>query len=188
MRTSLSATVFFLFIRLFQTKRLTGGDGTGIMVMLEPKGPCGGVVDEGTVGGEDQPTVILNVGEDLLVGGVPDLLLSASHEVNKLFDHVPVVIVVKLVGVSPEIEEAGGESEVSLHEFLCQLHQSRTVVMAGGGKAEPVLGKVEILGAYRSSRIEDPTGAEGFQQKLRRCVFVFPRSRADTCTCFLFIL
>ena len=72
------------------------------------------------------------------------------HKLAQLLHHIPVVLPVQLIGVTPDIEEPGLLIGAG-NEFLCQRHQLVVGMMAGGIPDEEVLRNVEAMGRMDGS-------------------------------------
>ena len=83
---------------------LAGLDAVGRTVDIHKYFKERGVVDAAAVGTRNERAEGEHVFADLNVGSVPGILLAAD-KVAELLDAVPVVVVIKLIGVAPEIEK-----------------------------------------------------------------------------------
>ena len=81
----------------------------------------GGVIDAVAVGTADQRLIRLNVLVDLDIGGVPNIVFSRNG-LAKALQAVPILIVFELVGMSPQIKQAGiATGEVYLFILILQM-------------------------------------------------------------------
>ena len=74
---------------------------------------------------------------------------------RQLFDDVPIVIIVKLIGVAPHIEQHR-EVRRAGQKLSCQLHQLRIIVVAGGIPLQKIFGNRERMGGADGSRTHVP--------------------------------
>ena len=146
---------------VLQTECSAGFDTIGFAAMHEPNVGDGGVVNHFAVCADDEGFVGFDVVIDLDVGGVPDVLFAADV-LGEALDDVPVVVVVKLVAVTPDVEKPilrrvarfGGD------KLLGKRHQLGVVVMTSGVEGKPILRKSEAERAVYRAGIGDATGIE----------------------------
>ena len=137
---------------------LTGGDTVVLATVPKPNGNSRGIVDKGLVERGFQPVIGMNILVNFHIGGVPDIL-PATHKFGKFLNHMPVVVIVKLIAVSPNIEQHGRTPQIyrGSEEFLRQLHKLRVFVVAGGIQLQPVLGEMETVRRADSTGIGHAT-------------------------------
>ena len=76
---------------------------------------------------------------------VPDIV-SAARILTEALDNLPIVVIVKFIAVSPQIEHLRIAVSVrNLNKALDKLHKPWVIVMAGGVKLQPDFGEIEIL-------------------------------------------
>ena len=117
---------------------------------LNPNRGGGWVVDPASIGGVHPLPEGCDIVGKLGVSREPDLLFKLGHIPQKLLDHTPVAVSVKLVGMAPKVEKRGPKSR-SLTEFSGQLHQLRIVVMAGGVPFHKIRGNLKAVGGDNGS-------------------------------------
>ena len=140
---------------------LAGGDFVDFTLGANPDGTGGGVMDVLAVKGDVEAAVGFHVVVDFNVGGIPDVIVVGDFFGESL-DAVPVILLVKFVGVAPDIEEVGVEAAFGeAQKFLGEGEEVSFIVVAGGTEAEPVLGNAEVHGGLNSAAIDDACGFEG---------------------------
>ena len=123
----------------------------------EPDRQSSGVVDSSHIDVEHQLAHRSDVAHDLDVGGVPDILF-AGHLGAELFDQLPVVGIVELVAVSPDVEDS--ERIVALEKSVGDLKKFRVAVVAGGVPEQEVIRKTQFLGGNSGAAVNDSEGGD----------------------------
>lgn len=128
--------------RGLQGQDLARLDAVYLSFGLQPEGKGAGVADHAAVGGILQLLPGQQIVGDIPVAGKPDLVGEGGDKPGKIFYYLPVVVLVELVGVAPEIKQPGPEKAGLLAaEGLGQFHELGVPVMAGGVPGQQVLGR-----------------------------------------------
>ena len=96
----------FLILSALNLKGLPGKDLEDLAVLFKPHGGGGGVMDGFTVQREAQAVVSVDIIVNLDIVCVPDVVLAADLFAEFL-DHVPVIIALEFIGVTPEVTSCG---------------------------------------------------------------------------------
>ena len=150
-----------LFIESAEGLGLAGLDAAGHVGVLEPHGDGGGVVDGLARHREVQTVEGLHVIVNFNISGVPDIIAATQLLAGGLHQ-IPVVVGIKLVGVTPNAEEPGGipNTGLAVDEVLHQIHEAGILVVDGGRHTEPVGGNGEIDGGLGGTGVGDTVVAE----------------------------
>lgn len=145
--------------------------------VLHPNVGGGRVKDDVPVGAGTQLAAGVQVVHNLDICRVPNILLAA-HFLAEGADDLPVVMLLKLVAMSPQVEQLQPEWQFPRKEAVAQLVQLRVIVMASWVEAQPFVGNLKVVGADDSAGISNAAGAQGVDGFVAVCA-VRVRKAAD---------
>ncbi len=99
------------------------------------------------------------------IGCVPDFLPPAE-KLRKILNPLPVMVLFKLIAVSPQIEQLRVRMPERRKKALRKLRQARIVVMAGCRQAQPVARYIKASGGMHSARVRDPAVPENADNRV----------------------
>ena len=119
---------------------------------------------------EDEGSVGVDVGDDLAVCGIPDIV-PAPDVRAELLKQLPSSLSCKLMGMSPDVKEhravmPGVGSLLALKEGLRDIKQARGGMMAARVPAQKVGGDLKALGRGGRARIRHAAGGKDLEDPI----------------------
>ena len=140
----------------------------GFFIAAEPNGYGGGVVYLVSVGAENQAVICHNVIVYINVYGVPDVVTSA-HFFGKFFYYIPIVLIVKLIGMPPKVEKLRAAVAVIFKEAVAVLEKSGIFVVACRVEPQPVGRYLKAAGGFCGAGIGNTVKPQQFHHVITVC-------------------